>query len=173
MSNRLATSVAVSDVQDRRVLPETAIGCETSGMPSLQHVLPRRLPLAATLLAIVTVSMSAQEAQLGPPPEAPWPVVQAALLPSELQTSGISPAWLNTWRRALVSGSYQNVYLSSQNNISLGWTGDGATCTPGTTLQTYRDAVAQRLAWFRSMAGCHLAWHWIRSTTPRTSRPRS
>ena len=153
MSDMPAPGVVVSGERKTREPPEAAIGCITFGMPSLQHVFPRWLRLAATLLAIVAASVSAQDAQLGPPPKAPWPVVQEALLPPELPAAGSSPAWLNTWRRALVSGFYQNVYLPSENNISLGWTGDAATCTPGTTLQTYRDAVAQRLAWFRSMAG--------------------
>ena len=35
----------------------------------------------------------------------------------------------------------------------MGWTGSGASCVAGSTAQTYRDAVAQRLNWFRLVAG--------------------
>jgi hypothetical protein len=171
MNDLVAPGVTVSGERKTRELPEAAIGPEMFGTPAFQRMLPTSLRLAG--MAIVTASVSAQDAQLGPPPKAPWPVVQEALLPRELPTSGSSPAWVNPWRRALVNGFYQSVYLPSQNNLSLGWTGDGAACTPGTTLQTYRDAVAQRLAWFGRWRVCHLASRWIQSTTSRTNWPLS
>jgi hypothetical protein len=117
------------------------------------HVTRTRLAIFAIALVVaLPASVSAQETELGPPPEAPkraqdqpWP---RWARPSE----ATSPAWLNTADRAAVRNSYFNVYLAAANR-SLAWTGNTGTCNAGTTAQDYRNAAAQRLNWFRSMAG--------------------
>jgi len=98
--------------------------------------------------AVFSSEIRAQNAQLGPPPVAPQ------IAPSQAsQAAAASPAWLVMWQRELVRNSYQNVYVPSQTNITVGWTGNGASCTPGTTLQSYQNTVAERVNWYRSAAG--------------------
>lgn len=116
---------------------------------SLSHV---TLPVAL-LLHICDHAALAQTAEIGPPPEAPStirPLQKFALKTADLETG---ESWLNTSRRAIVRTSFNQRYLQTQANINLGWTGNTSTCTPGTTLQAYRDAVAKRVNWFRSLAG--------------------
>lgn len=47
---------------------------------------------------------------------------------------------------------YNEVYRASEG-IASGWTGDHASCDPGTTSQAFRDAVVLRINYFRAMAG--------------------
>jgi hypothetical protein len=59
---------------------------------------------------------------------------------------------VNTLDRAAVRNSYLNDFLAAANKSPV-WTGNYGTCSAGTTAQDYRSAAAQRLNWFRSMAG--------------------
>ncbi|MEZ5399497.1 MAG: BACON domain-containing carbohydrate-binding protein [Bryobacteraceae bacterium] len=47
---------------------------------------------------------------------------------------------------------YRNV-IEPTERIPLAWTGTLGSCDPGATSQAYRDAVFQRINWFRGMAG--------------------
>ncbi len=113
----------------------------------------RAILLIASVLAGSGMHLRAQDVQLGPPPKASFPALDSAAEIAAPQSGASSPAWLNPWSRALIRNSYQTVLLPSQDNISVGWTGNGASCVAGTTAQPYRDAVALRLNWFRLVAG--------------------
>jgi len=74
----------------------------------------------------------------------------------ELQTdrapaSATSGIWLDTMNRQAVIDSY--AYEFSKADPDIGWTGDRATCTPGTTNPAYRSAIIDRVNWFRAMGG--------------------
>ncbi len=47
---------------------------------------------------------------------------------------------------------YLQEYLPTEN-VPDGWTGNRSNCEPGTTSQTFRDAILQRINYFRQMAG--------------------
>ncbi len=113
---------------------------------------PKLMLALLVLLAVVPTGIQAQEAELGAPPEAPK-YGQDQPWPSGADLAGAkSAAWLNTLDRAAVRNSYVYDFLAAANK-SLAWTGNYGTCNPGTTAQDYRSATAQRLNWFRSMAG--------------------
>lgn len=119
---------------------------------------PRSTLFPVALIAVLFLTMwgnslLAQTAEIGPPPEAPSIVGALALSAPEVEASESTPTWLNTSRRAIVLNSFNQKYLPTQTNITLGWTGTAGTCAQGTTLPAYRDAVEQRLNWYRSMAG--------------------
>src|SRR5262245_33044581 len=59
---------------------------------------------------------------------------------------------MNTQDREAVRIFYRGAFSQSED-VPIGWTGDYATGTAGTTAQSFRDAVALRLNWYRAMAG--------------------
>jgi len=65
------------------------------------------------------------------------------------QPSGFA---VNVASREEVRTFYHTVFLSSEG-IPSGWSGEVATCSPGTTAADYRDATARRINYFRAMAG--------------------
>ena len=60
--------------------------------------------------------------------------------------------FLDTQNRQLVKSYYLNDYLGSEGIVS-GWNGNVSTCDPGTTSDGFKNAVAQRINYFRTMAG--------------------
>jgi uncharacterized protein YkwD len=60
--------------------------------------------------------------------------------------------WADISTRQASLGYYQSYYLTSDGG-AIGWTGNLDSCTPGTTASTYRAAVAQRINYYRGMAG--------------------
>src|SRR4051812_44365462 len=60
--------------------------------------------------------------------------------------------WIDTSNRATVTQFYQTQYVGSQN-IDPGWTGSYATGKAGTTTDAFKQAVLNRINYFRSMAG--------------------
>ncbi len=113
---------------------------------------PKLVLALLVLLAVLPRGVQAQEAELGAPPEAPKYGQDQSWPSGAIQAGATSAAWLNTLDRAAVRNSYVYDFLAAANT-ALGWTGNYGTCTAGTTAQDYRNATAQRLNWFRSMAG--------------------
>lgn len=76
------------------------------------------------------------------------------LAPNALGTPG-QPLRLNTQDRQDVVAFYQCVYEASEpaNHDTMGWTGSINGCDPGTTSQSFRDAVQRRVNYYRAMAG--------------------
>ena len=74
------------------------------------------------------------------PPRAPTP--QA--------TTG--PNWYIITSRQTVQNSWNNVFAPTASAV-MGWTGSVVPDNPGTTNQSYKDAVATRINWVRAMAG--------------------
>ncbi|RIK81975.1 MAG: hypothetical protein DCC67_07690 [Planctomycetota bacterium] len=48
---------------------------------------------------------------------------------------------------------YHSAYDRLAPNIPIGWTGDFTTCDPGTTSPQFREAILQRINYYRAMAG--------------------
>ena len=114
----------------------------------------RLLRTAAVLVLLSAGSAWSQTAELGPPPIAPD---LGALLESQLR--GRSPRalapgqlWFSTHDRQAVREFYKSVFEPTAGT-PLGWTGSIAGCAAGDTSQSYKDAVATRINWFRAMAG--------------------
>jgi uncharacterized protein YkwD len=60
--------------------------------------------------------------------------------------------FVNPQNRAESIGFFQN-YYNSAANIPIEWTGNHSQCHAGTTSPAFRDAIAQRINYFRAMAG--------------------
>lgn len=63
-----------------------------------------------------------------------------------------SSTWIDTSNRAAVQTSYLSTFVPTRS-VLMGWVGDLNTGNAGTTAQAYRDAVATRINWLRSLAG--------------------
>ena len=78
-------------------------------------------------------------------------VMAGAMIPPLLAFAQASPAvtieepWIDTSDRAEVLESY----LAEFDRVepASGYTGDVSTCSAGTTSQTYRDSIVQRMNW--------------------------
>jgi hypothetical protein len=93
---------------------------------------------------------AAQEVWLPTPPTAPsmvLPLPQSADSPAAIATT-----WFDTSDRANVRNLYNTVWTPSRT-ASIGWTGNIAGCMEGTTLQTWKDAVATGLNFVRNLSG--------------------
>ena len=62
--------------------------------------------------------------------------------------------WIDTHNRAEVLASYLNEFGRAEPDS--GFSGDVASCAPGTTSQAFRDSVVQRVNWYRRMAGLNV-----------------
>ena len=60
--------------------------------------------------------------------------------------------WFDISTRQASLDNYRNHYLTS-DGVPINWTGNLANCVPGTTSTAYRAAVAQRINYYRGMAG--------------------
>lgn len=60
--------------------------------------------------------------------------------------------WVDTSDRAAVSSFYFSQYMASEG-IPSGWTGSLVTGDPGTTTAAFKDAVLQRVNYYRAMVG--------------------
>jgi uncharacterized protein YkwD len=65
---------------------------------------------------------------------------------------GKSGLFINTQERQVALNYYIERYLSSEGT-AINWTGSHSNCNPGSTGQNFRDAVLQRINYFRAMAG--------------------
>src|SRR5436190_3016060 len=92
-------------------------------------------------------------ATLGDPPPAPTSEEVAQLPRRTISKHGpTGPFTVNTARREEARNFFNTVYAASEG-FSIGWTGDLASCSPGTTDAAFRDFVALRINYFRAMAG--------------------
>jgi uncharacterized protein YkwD len=70
---------------------------------------------------------------------------------ASFEVSASEHASIDTSNRAEVVAAYAAEFDRSEPDI--GWTGDRATCSSGTTSLAYRDSMFSRVNWFRAMAG--------------------
>ncbi len=80
----------------------------------------------------------------------------AALFTSTATTIAPSPAaasdpWQDLTDRQQVINSYDAEF--SRTSPPINWTGDRSSCSAGTTSQAYRNAIMDRVNWFRGFAG--------------------
>ncbi len=75
-----------------------------------------------------------------------------ASTPAGAETTATGPFEVDVTNRENVRRFFQTVYRDAEN-IPPGWTGDVATCNPGTLSPAFLDATLSRLNWFRAMAG--------------------
>ena len=112
--------------------------------------------VVSSVLALATwpgVLEARPPAVLGDPPPAPTPEEVTRLPRRSISKHGpTGPFTVNTARREETRNFFNTVYAASEG-FSIGWTGDLASCTPGTTDPAFRDLVALRINYFRAMAG--------------------
>jgi uncharacterized protein YkwD len=70
----------------------------------------------------------------------------------QISTTLNSAAGVNISSRQSVLDYYNQVYLGN-TSAQISWTGSQSSCVPGTTSAAFRDAVLQRINYFRAMAG--------------------
>jgi uncharacterized protein YkwD len=63
------------------------------------------------------------------------------------------PPWAIISTRQESRSYFLTHFVSDTSNISLNWTGNYNTCTPGTTNPVFRDAVLRRVNYYRAVAG--------------------
>jgi len=69
-----------------------------------------------------------------------------------LAVAGPDAATVDIQSRTQVAALFHTMYEPT-SEVDLTWTGDQASCVSGSTNQTYRDALLQRINYFRNMAG--------------------
>src|SRR6185312_1135458 len=109
--------------------------------------------LAVAFVCLPAVLRAAVVPRLGDAPTAPTPEEVARLPRRSISRHGpTGPFTVNTASREEVRNFFNTVYAASEG-FSIGWTGDLATCTPGSTDAAFRDLVTLRINYFRAMAG--------------------
>ena len=111
-----------------------------------------RITLLATLVLLVSGDAYPQYLELGEAPFAPEPAAQAK---AHQRQAGALPAaggWIYPANRQAVRDFY-NTVLAPSRPVPMGWTGNVTGCAAGSTSPEFRNAVATRVNWFRSMAG--------------------
>jgi len=83
---------------------------------------------------------------------APLPSFEAPFVAQSVPVNNLGGWTIDTSDRQLVRQFYNSVYLGSLNT-PIGWTGDQATCTAGTTTNEFKNSVLARINYFRAMAG--------------------
>ena len=71
---------------------------------------------------------------------------------SKGSTRGATAGWFDTSNRDSVRSLFNSILVATRAT-PMGFTGNTAGCAEGSTSQAYKDAVAQRINWFRAMAG--------------------
>lgn len=97
--------------------------------------------LLAALVLAVKPAGAAYEANMAP----------ASVLTTARSANSNVGNWLDTSDRRAVVDSYQAEF--SKPDPAIGWTGNRSSCRAGTTNPSYRDAIIDRVNWFRSIAG--------------------
>src|SRR2546428_1604810 len=112
--------------------------------------------VVSSVLALTTwpgILEARPPATLGDPPTAPTPGEVARLPRRGISKHGpTGPFTVNPARREEARNFFNTVYAASEG-FSIGWTGDLASCSPGTTDSAFRDLVTLRINYFRAMAG--------------------
>jgi hypothetical protein len=108
-------------------------------------------PVVIVLRPVLAAAVGGPE--LGDPPAAPSPqrVEELRRMLPPFQILG-APYTVDTANREEVRSLFNTVHAASESAV-MGWTGDHATCDPGTTALAYREEVARRINFFRAMAG--------------------
>ena len=110
----------------------------------------RAVALAAVLAAMSQFAVrAAGHAKLGPPPKATEPYPR---IPESGEMVRASVPSINVGNRAEVVSFFNTFYLPTQG-VDAQWTGNVASCSPGTTSIPYREATLQRVNYFRAMTG--------------------
>lgn len=122
---------------------------------------------ALLLFMGLVYDMQADSGELAPPPIMPdAPVAQTGNQNQPDLVTALEPrlylplvtkpaeetAWVDTNNRQAVVNFYQIDYKAS-DGIDSGWTGDRDSCNPGTTSAAFKDAIVNRINYFRKMAG--------------------
>lgn len=132
------------------------------------HPLNRFLGAITGLLVLLLVwlitSVTAQEPVPGPPPTWPTPPpVEPAIITrtGDLTATVYLPivqkpfdldASVDPQNRDASQAFYLSQYLASEG-VAADWTGNHASCNPGTTSAAFREAILRRINYFRAMAG--------------------
>lgn len=115
---------------------------------ALKAPMGRILPAVGVVLS--TGMLTAADLRLGPAPVMPdQPSPPLTVAPASPGTGGFS---VDITNREAVRQLHMAVYGASEG-IDIGWTGDPATCNPGTTSLEYQQAVIRRVNYFRALAG--------------------
>jgi uncharacterized protein YkwD len=91
-------------------------------------------------------------------PAAPWRSVTTVSAAADclflpLISQGPAPdPWIDPSGRQVSLDYFTQVYLAAEG-IDIEWTGNHASCDPGQTAAAFREAVKQRINYFRAMAG--------------------
>src|ERR1700741_1083959 len=105
------------------------------------------------LLCLAALGLGAQE--WGPPPIAPRGEaleIDESRAKADTTVRAAGGGWIDTADREAVRNFYNNILVPSAN-VAAGWTGSIGGCTAGNTSAAYKDAVALRVNWFRSVRG--------------------
>lgn len=89
---------------------------------------------------------------LGDPPTAPLRPRVSLQDTFKSQLQALESSFVNTASREQMRILFNAIYPASEN-ISIGWSGDSATCNSGETVQSFKDAVQLQINYFRAMAG--------------------
>jgi uncharacterized protein YkwD len=110
------------------------------------------LSLAAALIWLLSSSFRPARGEV---------LMSQAMLPGDTLTETVClplvlrdypPMTVDPQDRAASLEFYQRVYLGSEG-VAINWTGNHATCNPGTTAAAFRAAVQLRINYYRAMAG--------------------
>jgi uncharacterized protein YkwD len=88
---------------------------------------------------------------LGKHPELPAQPAQKPLSPLQAATQATGFTVTTTSREQ--SRNFFNALYPASDNVPIGWTGNLAACSAGTTTASFKDAVQLRVNYFRAMAG--------------------
>ena len=99
--------------------------------------------LRKTFICIVAASACATGIQFAPK--------SSPLFQTTSASASAPPLVINTSDRAAILAAYSTEFNRAEPPMQ--WTGDVASCKPGTTSEAYQQSVLQRVNWYRAMAG--------------------
>ena len=99
--------------------------------------------LRKTFICIVAASACATGIQFAPK--------SSPLLHTPAVSASAAPLVINTSDRAAVLSAFSTEFNRAEPPMQ--WTGDIASCKPGTTSEKYQQSILQRANWYRAMAG--------------------
>ncbi len=113
---------------------------------------PNRTASVLTALGLVAATLLVPSSIVGAATDSD----SMSIVSNERQTDRVTASasagvWLDVNNRQAVIDSYALEF--SKVDPDIGWTGNRASCNPGTTNPAYRTAIIDRVNWFRSMGG--------------------
>jgi uncharacterized protein YkwD len=129
-----------SEAGQKAFFPSEVIPGLPAGVPAAKLRIRSTKLLYATTLAVVT------------PPESDGIQIGVAPLLADPDPA-FSNLSVDVGDRSAVMEFYRTYYLASQNDVNVGWTGDVASCTPGTSSADFNEAVLRLINFYRAMAG--------------------